>query len=701
MILSEDITKELLEELIAEHRQDEVALSSAILMEALEMNRISSLEGLDKCYSGLVDAGSGIVSNEGGENVKHIIHSITILFLTTLPNQTGDTLHVLGKLYNLCGTPRYRRRFVTRIAPLLLRPSNSAPWCIEHRNDMESILAVVQLIFNQITGTVFGEKQWYRRGQSLREDEERQHTISLAAAYLQSLHESDITGLSDNGSYHSSQNGPHEMHEKLDMLIRGAIHGMTSGEVGYSVVGATLVKKKAPMSPRVKLPHQQSSHEVNTPSATLEHSPTMTASQAYPPAPLTPKPSHPSPLHTPCSSGSPPKSPYRKVYSESNNQKHIKRSILGPEERYRIVMACRALKEQIDLYEKRFIELNKRQLKKADKTRLSSTYTLYADWKKVIRNDAARRIQAVIRGYLCRKTLIEHDVNGTLARLVKKKSSILRKENLTRNVVDGVIHGMNDRSQPVQPPFAVQPIVRQAPEIFDSSNNSFVVHPNRFVASGRTTGMVPVTSAPINVNAPSYTENRHRRQVSDSSEGSNDSSDASSASGRRSMVLQDLLRQKRELKSQLKLYDHNFRRKHGRMPVKSEKEPIRHLYETYNSLKARILQCESDMDSIQSHSDGSKPVSPRTPNSSTMALYNSHTMLEMLRQEKNQLHKMLRTYERNFLQTHERQVSSFEDIRPVAAQYRRYKEIKRTIGKLQEEGRAFNVQGEVNRSGAV
>ena len=94
---------------------------------------------------------------------------------------------------------------------------------------------------------------------------------------------------------------------------------------------------------------------------------------------------------------------------------------------------------------------------------------------------------------------------------------------------------MNDRSQPVQPPFAVQPIVRQAPEIFDSSNNSFVVHPNRFVASGRTTGMVPVTSAPINVNAPSYTENRHRRQVSDSSEGSNDSSDASSASGRRSM----------------------------------------------------------------------------------------------------------------------------------------------------------------------
>ena len=48
-----------------------------------------------------------------------------------------------------------------------------------------------------------------------------EHTISLAVAYLQTLHESDITGLYyDNGSYNLLQN---EMHEKLDILIGGTI----------------------------------------------------------------------------------------------------------------------------------------------------------------------------------------------------------------------------------------------------------------------------------------------------------------------------------------------------------------------------------------------------------------------------------------------------------------------------------------------
>ena len=74
----------------------------------------------------------------------------------------------------------------------------------------------------------------------------------------------------------------------------------------------------------------------------------------------------------------------------------------------------------------------------------------------------------------------------------------------------------------------------------------------------------------------------------------------------------------------------------------------------------------------------------------------------MLRQEKGQLHQTLRSYERNFFQTHGRQVSSFEDIRPVAAQYRRYKEIKRTIGSLQEEERAFGIRMDSNiTNGAV
>ena len=45
---------------------------------------------------------------------------------------------------------------------------------------------------------------------------------------------------------------------------------------------------------------------------------------------------------------------------------------------------------------------------------------------------------------------------------------------------------------------------------------------------------------------------------------------------------------KKTLKSSLKSYDVTFLAKEGRMPTKAEKEPIRHLYERYNSVKAEV-----------------------------------------------------------------------------------------------------------------
>jgi hypothetical protein len=45
---------------------------------------------------------------------------------------------------------------------------------------------------------------------------------------------------------------------------------------------------------------------------------------------------------------------------------------------------------------------------------------------------------------------------------------------------------------------------------------------------------------------------------------------------------------------------------------------------------------------------------------------------------------MLRSYEKDFYKENKRQVSSFADIKPVASQYRRYKEIKKAIAALQQ-----------------
>jgi hypothetical protein len=58
---------------------------------------------------------------------------------------------------------------------------------------------------------------------------------------------------------------------------------------------------------------------------------------------------------------------------------------------------------------------------------------------------------------------------------------------------------------------------------------------------------------------------------------------------RNSVPLSGLKREKRELKSKLKAYDNQYLTRHGRLPSKAEKEPIRKLYERYNEVKKLIV----------------------------------------------------------------------------------------------------------------
>ena len=217
------------------------------------------------------------------------------------------------------------------------------------------------------------------------------------------------------------------------------------------------------------------------------------------------------------------------------------------------------------------------------------------------------------------------------------------------------------------------------------------------------------------------------------------------------MSLSELQQRKRELKQQLKLYDMNFHKQHGRMPEKKEKEPIRHLYESYNAYKNQISRIErgecgpgpgtaafrgtatadagpvpppvalvrgssatsaggysSDGGSHVQHHGDDGTSSPRQHHS---PVHDSQDLggggggsmspehhdaghpghhdggdgqdLASLKAEKATLHQTLRSYEKDFHKRHGRQVSSFADIRPVAGQYRRYKEIKRAISAAQ------------------
>jgi len=153
------------------------------------------------------------------------------------------------------------------------------------------------------------------------------------------------------------------------------------------------------------------------------------------------------------------------------------------------------------------------------------------------------------------------------------------------------------------------------------------------------------------------------------------------------------------------------------MPVKAEKEPIRHLYEKYNALKGLIGEMEQEgrrpsspttipmpnspnpvvaprasvspvgSDSEEStgrrSSNASRRLSPSTTSTNATGTPAPPQDLATLKAEKGRLHQMLRSFERDFFRENQRQVQSFADIRPVASQYRRYKEIKRAIAALQ------------------
>ena len=133
--------------------------------------------------------------------------------------------------------------------------------------------------------------------------------------------------------------------------------------------------------------------------------------------------------------------------------------------------------------------------------------------------------------------------------------------------------------------------------------------------------------------------------------------------------------QKKNLKARLKEYDMSFVAKNGRMPVKAEKEPIRHLYEEYNRVKGLLSKVEENV----ALSPGLSAVAVYAKSPVQQAAKSAATV-PTTGSEKATLHAQLRSYEKEFAKKNGRQVASFADIKPVADLYRRYKEIKKAGG---------------------
>jgi hypothetical protein len=357
-------------------------------------------------------------------------------------------------------------------------------------------------------------------------------------------------------------------------------------------------------------------------------------------------------------------------------------------ERKRTVAACRALRSQIQRFEEAFIQLHGRPPKGAqDRAPLATTYAQYREWKRAIRSDAACRIQALFRGALCRRRLLRIN-SAALTQVILKRAgrtggapSLLKQLGMPSDIGGGSsamsANAANLDMLAQQGSTQVNPMIRP-----------------RTGSAG---------------SADSYSSPR----------GPSGASDGGVHLG--NLTFPELQARKRDLKQKLKQYDMDFAERHGRMPVKAEKEPIRHLYQSYNLLKNEIIRIEQEgahhtpatgMSPVPSHpQQRTVPVSPSSGSESgnnSDALHSplmsarskrklpkpqvqpaptstSGQDLASLKTEKGTLHTMLRSYEKEFYRENNRQVSSFVDIRPVAAQYRRYKEIKRAILVLQQQ----------------
>lgn len=754
------------------------SLAAALVLESLAMNPLESLEGMSKCYEGIVAAGSALLDmNEQSAGLKptkkEIMNALTPLLITSLEQASGETILALSELRKMCGTKRYQRRFIQRIAPSLVRPPNAAMWCLRHQTDMKAILAATELIFES-SSTIFSS-DWFERGRSIVADAKRAESLNLAAMKLKKLSAPQQTEniLSLTVSHHrranslnmatpakhSSQSGSGtEMLAEWEILavdreIRNSIKTVfdrdwsrinirhappREGESPYPSKkprGHTYEKKRnpspvpppptsetdspsellspprvrkekasngaesaqqSPMSPKRTTRESQKKSIHRSPksrskSQRKEELPSPPQTPTEQKSPVVNSPVRPSPNKDYPSSekitisprpGQAPLSPVRTHHGINTNDTrtssnsasasraaqdtYLRNLTRTPADRKKTVAACRALRAQITRFENAFARVHGRPPKGAhERAPLATTYAQYREWKRAIRSDAASRIQSMYRGAHVRMMLKQ---NPTFRKIVEKRAGRPPKEP----TIPPPIMPNDIISQQARSPRHPIPPLKPRGEKQDGSNG-FGVEVVPYPADEQSLDYSEYTGLSSNV---SYTPRAQEDSQNDLNY----------------LTLPELSSLKRSLKQELKQYDMDFRAQYGRMPTKQEKEPIRSKYEKYNSLKRRISLVERDPSLVlpkpQPKSQGPrapKIVRQETPPSAAVPPPQGPD-LQALKNEKQHLHQMLRSYERDFFRINNRQVSSYNDIKPVASQYRRYKEIKKSILAMQQQG---------------
>ena len=129
---------------------------------------------------------------------------------------------------------------------------------------------------------------------------------------------------------------------------------------------------------------------------------------------------------------------------------------------------------------------------------------------------------------------------------------------------------------------------------------------------------------------------------------------------------EDLVSEKKKVKNELKNYDNNFKNLFGRVPRREEKEPMRPLYVYYKKLKISLTKRANE-----------KPQPKR------MTKEETQKRVEELKKERSELKAVLHNFQMEFSQTNHRRIRYHRDIAPVENEYKRYKEVKAELSKLE------------------
>jgi hypothetical protein len=140
--------------------------------------------------------------------------------------------------------------------------------------------------------------------------------------------------------------------------------------------------------------------------------------------------------------------------------------------------------------------------------------------------------------------------------------------------------------------------------------------------------------------------------------------------------------EKKKVKNELKKYDMAFETIFHRQPVRNEKEPMRPLYIYYKILKQSIHKKEEaglgNSGSVEIGANGNKEKQK-----TTVLLSELKNKLEDLKKKKNDLRIKLQSFQEEFTRNNNRKIKYNKDIQPIENEYKRYKEVKDEIAKIE------------------